>query len=270
MQVSPKSIELSPPLASRTQTVAVRVANDSGSGKHLAFKVKTTAPKLYCVRPNCGSLAPGQSTEVAITYQGADTEPAPSAKCKDKFLFVGIETEETMDHKQVAAQWPQLEAAAASPQQCKVRVAYKAVEEMSMIAEEQPQAAPVKESAVELEPVETNKDAAAAAVAPATAVATAPSPLNRLVLVAILVALFAAWRMLWAARLLSPAACASTRLSARWWCPAGTSCAPPVSTARLLPARASVLCVASPSGPSPSSGSRPRCVPSSEKYNPFL
>ncbi|KAG0334097.1 phosphatidylinositol-binding protein scs2 [Podila humilis] len=30
----------------------------------IAFKVKTTAPKQYCVRPNSGLVGPGQELEV--------------------------------------------------------------------------------------------------------------------------------------------------------------------------------------------------------------
>ncbi|KAF9125622.1 phosphatidylinositol-binding protein scs2, partial [Mortierella sp. GBA39] len=30
----------------------------------IAFKVKTTAPKQYCVRPNSGRIEPGQELEV--------------------------------------------------------------------------------------------------------------------------------------------------------------------------------------------------------------
>jgi hypothetical protein len=30
----------------------------------IAFKVKTTAPKQYCVRPNAGRIEPGEEVEV--------------------------------------------------------------------------------------------------------------------------------------------------------------------------------------------------------------
>uniref|UniRef100_A0A182N141 MSP domain-containing protein n=1 Tax=Anopheles dirus TaxID=7168 RepID=A0A182N141_9DIPT len=33
------------------------------------FKIKTTAPKKYCVRPNCGILEPHESQEIAIVLQ---------------------------------------------------------------------------------------------------------------------------------------------------------------------------------------------------------
>ena len=75
----------------------------------VAFKVKTTAPKQYCVRPNSGRIEPGERVEVqgkntsgfASQYSSADIcllslcavllqpmkeEPAPGTKCRDKFL----------------------------------------------------------------------------------------------------------------------------------------------------------------------------------------
>jgi len=53
----------------------------------VAFKVKTTAPKLYCVRPNSGRVEPGETVEVTVMLQGMKEEPPPTAKCRDKFLI---------------------------------------------------------------------------------------------------------------------------------------------------------------------------------------
>ncbi|KAJ6559119.1 PapD-like protein [Mycena vulgaris] len=52
----------------------------------VAFKVKTTAPKLYTVRPNSGRVEPGQSLDVLVMLQPLKDEPPLNAKCKDKFL----------------------------------------------------------------------------------------------------------------------------------------------------------------------------------------
>ncbi|GJJ15591.1 hypothetical protein Clacol_009869 [Clathrus columnatus] len=63
----------------------------------VAFKVKTTAPKLYCVRPNAGRIEPGQSVDVSVQLQPLKEEPPLNAKCKDKFLvqstFITLEKE---------------------------------------------------------------------------------------------------------------------------------------------------------------------------------
>lgn len=52
----------------------------------VAFKVKTTAPKQYCVRPNSGRIEPGEKIEVQVLLQPMKEEPPSSAKCRDKFL----------------------------------------------------------------------------------------------------------------------------------------------------------------------------------------
>lgn len=52
----------------------------------VAFKVKTTSPKKYCVRPNTGVVAPGQTQEVTVIMQAQKEPPADLQNCKDKFL----------------------------------------------------------------------------------------------------------------------------------------------------------------------------------------
>ncbi|KAJ3108838.1 phosphatidylinositol-binding protein scs2 [Phlyctochytrium planicorne] len=56
----------------------------------LAFKVKTTAPKQYCVRPNSGRIPPQSSTEVQVLLQAMKEDPPLDFKCKDKFLVQAI------------------------------------------------------------------------------------------------------------------------------------------------------------------------------------
>lgn len=36
--------------------------------KKILFKIKTTAPKKYCVRPNCGAIEAKSSIEIASKY----------------------------------------------------------------------------------------------------------------------------------------------------------------------------------------------------------
>jgi hypothetical protein len=52
----------------------------------IAFKVKTTSPKKYCVRPNTGVVAPGQTQEVTVIMQAQKEAPPDLQNCKDKFL----------------------------------------------------------------------------------------------------------------------------------------------------------------------------------------
>jgi hypothetical protein len=56
----------------------------------IAFKVKTTAPKQYCVRPNSGRIVPGGTTEVQVLLQAMREDPPADFKCKDKFLVQSI------------------------------------------------------------------------------------------------------------------------------------------------------------------------------------
>ncbi|XP_071698478.1 vesicle-associated protein 1-1-like [Rutidosis leptorrhynchoides] len=56
---------------------------------HVAFKVKTTNPKKYCVRPNTGVVLPGSTCDVTVTMQ-AQKEAPPDMQCKDKFLLQSV------------------------------------------------------------------------------------------------------------------------------------------------------------------------------------
>ncbi|KAK4045888.1 phosphatidylinositol-binding protein scs2, partial [Microbotryomycetes sp. JL201] len=56
----------------------------------VAYKVKTTAPKQYCVRPNSGRIEPGETVEVQVLLQPMKEEPAPGTKCRDKFLVQSV------------------------------------------------------------------------------------------------------------------------------------------------------------------------------------
>ncbi|KAJ0104871.1 hypothetical protein Patl1_18380 [Pistacia atlantica] len=53
---------------------------------HVAFKVKTTSPKKYFVRPNTGVIQPWDSCVIRVTLQ-AQGEAPPDMQCKDKFLL---------------------------------------------------------------------------------------------------------------------------------------------------------------------------------------
>ncbi|ONK80546.1 uncharacterized protein A4U43_C01F19020 [Asparagus officinalis] len=58
---------------------------------HIAFKVKTTSPKKYCVRPNTGIVLPRSTCDVIVTMQ-AQKEAPPDMQCKDKFLVQSVVT----------------------------------------------------------------------------------------------------------------------------------------------------------------------------------
>ncbi|KAK4557728.1 hypothetical protein RGQ29_007479 [Quercus rubra] len=62
----------------------LKVVNNTEN--HVAFKVKTTSPKKYFVRPNTGVVDPWDSCIIRVTLQ-AQREYPPDMQCKDKFLL---------------------------------------------------------------------------------------------------------------------------------------------------------------------------------------
>ncbi|KAA0041052.1 hypothetical protein IC582_014955 [Cucumis melo] len=62
----------------------LKVANNTEH--HVAFKVKTTSPKKYFVRPNTGVVQPWDSCIIRVTLQAMREYPA-DMQCKDKFLL---------------------------------------------------------------------------------------------------------------------------------------------------------------------------------------
>ncbi|KAF2301241.1 hypothetical protein GH714_021255 [Hevea brasiliensis] len=59
------------------------------SDNYVAFKVKTTNPKNYCVRPNAAVVSPRSTCVVIVTMQ-AQTVAPPDMQCKDKFLLLNV------------------------------------------------------------------------------------------------------------------------------------------------------------------------------------
>uniref|UniRef100_A0A0D9YVS0 MSP domain-containing protein n=1 Tax=Oryza glumipatula TaxID=40148 RepID=A0A0D9YVS0_9ORYZ len=62
----------------------LKVVNNSEH--HVAFKVKTTSPRKYFVRPNANIVQPWDSCTITITLQ-VQKEYPPDMQCKDKFLI---------------------------------------------------------------------------------------------------------------------------------------------------------------------------------------
>uniref|UniRef100_A0A453RXA4 MSP domain-containing protein n=1 Tax=Aegilops tauschii subsp. strangulata TaxID=200361 RepID=A0A453RXA4_AEGTS len=59
------------------------------SDDYIAFKVKTTSPKKYSVRPNTGVVLPRSTCDVVVTMQ-AQREVPSDMQCKDKFLVQSV------------------------------------------------------------------------------------------------------------------------------------------------------------------------------------
>ncbi|KAI7757628.1 hypothetical protein M8C21_016519 [Ambrosia artemisiifolia] len=68
----------------KQSTSSVHLSNISD--EYVAFKVKTTSPKRFCVRPNSGIISPKSACDFTVTMQGLRSNPS-EVECKDKFLI---------------------------------------------------------------------------------------------------------------------------------------------------------------------------------------
>ncbi|CAL4917478.1 unnamed protein product [Urochloa decumbens] len=69
----------------------------------IAFKVKTTSPRKYCVRPNNGVVPPRSSCTVVVTMQAQKAVP-PDLQCKDKFLVQSVVVSDGLSAKDITSQ----------------------------------------------------------------------------------------------------------------------------------------------------------------------
>lgn len=97
-------------IGSFTKPTSEYLSLTNTSNTPLAFKVKTTAPKLYCVRPNASIIEPGNSIKISIILQGFSQPLPEDYKCKDKFLLVSLPCPDLDDASKLSDYWPNLEA----------------------------------------------------------------------------------------------------------------------------------------------------------------
>ncbi|KAL9262347.1 Vesicle-associated protein 1-1-like protein [Drosera capensis] len=88
---------------------------------HVAFKVKTTNPKKYCVRPNTGIVLPRSTCDIIVTMQ-AQKEAPPDMQCKDKFLLQSVRAPTGATSKDITADMFNKEVG--HVEECKLRVVY--------------------------------------------------------------------------------------------------------------------------------------------------
>ncbi|XP_059616992.1 vesicle-associated membrane protein-associated protein B/C-like [Phlebotomus argentipes] len=68
--------------------VTSRMRLTNPTEKVILFKIKTTAPKKYCVRPNCGTLNARDSIEISIVLQPLNYDPFE--KNRHKFMVQSV------------------------------------------------------------------------------------------------------------------------------------------------------------------------------------
>ncbi|XP_022640930.1 vesicle-associated protein 2-2 isoform X1 [Vigna radiata var. radiata] len=95
LEIEPKELKFIFELKKQS-SCSVRLTNNTFD--YVAFKVKTTSPKKYSVRPNVGVLVPKATSEFIVTMQ-AQREIPEDMVCKDKFLIQGtvVPAETTSD-----------------------------------------------------------------------------------------------------------------------------------------------------------------------------
>ncbi|XP_030043520.1 vesicle-associated membrane protein-associated protein A [Microcaecilia unicolor] len=71
-----------------TDVVTTNLTLRNPTEKKVCFKVKTTAPRRYCVRPNSGIIDPGATITVSVMLQPFDYDP--NEKSKHKFMVQTI------------------------------------------------------------------------------------------------------------------------------------------------------------------------------------
>ncbi|XP_073796141.1 vesicle-associated membrane protein-associated protein A isoform X1 [Danio rerio] len=71
-----------------TDVVTTNLKLRNPSDRRVCFKVKTTAPRRYCVRPNSGIIDPGATVTISVMLQPFDYDP--NEKSKHKFMVQTI------------------------------------------------------------------------------------------------------------------------------------------------------------------------------------
>ncbi|XP_072536126.1 vesicle-associated membrane protein-associated protein A isoform X2 [Salminus brasiliensis] len=71
-----------------TDVVTTNLKLRNPSDRKVCFKVKTTAPRRYCVRPNSGIIEAGASVTISVMLQPFDYDP--NEKSKHKFMVQTI------------------------------------------------------------------------------------------------------------------------------------------------------------------------------------
>ncbi|XP_044074745.1 VAMP (vesicle-associated membrane protein)-associated protein A, like [Siniperca chuatsi] len=71
-----------------TDVVITNLKLKNPSDRKVCFKVKTTAPRRYCVRPNSGVIDPGATVVISVMLQPFEYDP--NEKSKHKFMVQTI------------------------------------------------------------------------------------------------------------------------------------------------------------------------------------
>ncbi|OAT11313.1 vesicle-associated membrane protein-associated protein B [Blastomyces gilchristii SLH14081] len=85
-----------------TREVSQTLTIENNNDEPVAFKVKTTAPKSYCVRPNSGRIGAGESIDVQVLLQAMKDDRSVGTS-KDKFLVQSVAVSTDKDFSNVSS-----------------------------------------------------------------------------------------------------------------------------------------------------------------------
>ncbi|CAI4054740.1 hypothetical protein SKDZ_02G0170 [Saccharomyces kudriavzevii ZP591] len=108
MRIVPEHLIFKTPLNEQS-TEYIKLENDGDS--RIIFKVRTSAPTRYCVRPNVAVIGAHESVKVQIVFLGSTAEHEMRQK-QDKFLIVTLPIPAAcadMKEKELLSNWSSLE-----------------------------------------------------------------------------------------------------------------------------------------------------------------
>ncbi|KAH7676799.1 Vesicle-associated membrane-protein-associated protein [Dioscorea alata] len=82
IEIEPRELKFTFELKKQS-SCTIQLINNTNS--YVAFKIKTTSPKRYCVRPNTGVILPKSTCDFTVTMQAQRVAPA-DMQLRDKFL----------------------------------------------------------------------------------------------------------------------------------------------------------------------------------------
>ncbi|WJX43332.1 hypothetical protein P8452_30452 [Trifolium repens] len=119
LQIYPQELQF--PFELRKQ-ISCSLQFSNKSDNYVAFKVKTTNPKKYCVRPNIGVVLPRSTCDITVKMKGQKEAP-PNMQCIDKFLIQSLVANSGATTKDITPKMFEKESGY-EIQECKFKVVY--------------------------------------------------------------------------------------------------------------------------------------------------
>ncbi|KAE9554624.1 hypothetical protein FO519_002184 [Halicephalobus sp. NKZ332] len=104
-----------------TEIISTKLKLENPSDRYVYFKVKTTAPKHYCVRPNSGVIKPRSASDISVHLQPVD-QPSSLERDGAKHKFMIQSAVANDDHQPIDDFWKN--ANSANVMDSKLRVVF--------------------------------------------------------------------------------------------------------------------------------------------------